>query len=236
MTLLAWAYMVYWEWGMQSMYFGAEMAMPGSAALGPGDAVMLGLMWMVMMITIMTPTAAPMLLVYSRVQRNRRRDDRPWVPTSVFLAGYLVAWAGYSVFAAGVQVGLHELALLDSPMAAATPMLGGTLLVIAGLFQWTRLKDRCLSHCRTPTQFLLADWREGRWGAFVMGLEHGWFCLGCCWVLMALMFVAGAMNLLWMAAITLFVLLEKVAPHGETIGRVGEAAMVLWGGWLLIPG
>ena len=233
-TLLSWAYMVWWGWEMQSMYFGAEMAMPRAGAMGVGDAVMLSLMWTVMMVAMMTPTAAPVLLVYNKVQRRRRLDDRPWVPTSVFLGGYLVAWAGYSVVAAGLQVGLHEWALLPSPMAAATPALGGVLLILAGVFQWTSLKDQCLSHCRTPTQFLMSDWRDGRGGAFVMGLEHGWFCIGCCWILMALMFVAGAMNLLWMAAITLFVLVEKVAPKGEIIGRVGGVVMIVWGGWLVV--
>ena len=232
-TLLSWAYMVYWGWDLQCVELGARVGMRVPGVVGLGDAVMLSVMWTVMMVAMMTPTAAPVLLAYNRVQRKRRRQHRPWVPTSVFLAGYLVAWAGYSLPAAGVQVLLHEFALLSSPMAAATPILGGVLLIVAGIFQFTPLKDQCLSHCRTPTQFLLSDWRDGRWGAFVMGLEHGWFCIGCCWILMALMFVAGAMNLLWMAAITVFVLLEKVAPKGDIVGRVGGVGMVAWGIWLV---
>jgi len=123
--------------------------------------------------------------------------------------------------------------LLSPMMVSTSPILGGALLITAGVFQWTRFKNACLAHCRSPLAFLTADWREGRWGALVMGLKHGAFCTGCCWFLMMLLFVAGVMNIWWVAAITAFVLIEKVAPKGLWVGRVAGVLLIGWGGWLV---
>lgn len=228
LTLLAWGAM-------------AEMAGPmndGPAAASRQAwslsefAVAFG-MWSVMMMGMMLPSASPMVLTFSGISR-RRADGHPLVRTSLFVAGYLLVWAGYSAGAALAQGGLRAAALL-SPMGASTslPFAGG-LLVVAGVYQWTTLKDACLTGCRSPMGFLMAEWRPGRRGAFVMGLRHGWNCAGCCWATMALMFVLGVMNLLWMAALTALCLIEKGAPAGDRMGRIAGLGFVAWGGWLIV--
>jgi predicted metal-binding membrane protein len=143
-------------------------------------------------------------------------------------------WTGFSALATVAQWGLHVAALLSPGMVATSPWLGGGLLLAAGIFQWTPLKNACLRQCRSPVNFLLQSWREGPTGALVMGLRHGAYCAGCCWFLMALLFVAGVMNLLWVATIMAFVLLEKAAPKGDWIARFGGALLVGWG--LLVIG
>jgi predicted metal-binding membrane protein len=156
-----------------------------------------------------------------------------YVPTSVFLAGYMGIWAAFGVLATAAQWGLHTVSLLSPMLTITSPVLGGVLLVVAGIYQWTPLKHACLSKCRSPLGFVLNEWREGRWGAFLMGLKLGGYCTGCCWSLMALLLVAGVMNLLWVAAIAGFVLLEKVAPAGDRLGRVAGVVLVGWGVWMV---
>jgi predicted metal-binding membrane protein len=148
--------------------------------------------------------------------------------------GYLVVWTGFSALAALAQWALHAEALLSPMMVSTSPVLGGALLIAAGLFQWTPLKHACLKHCRTPLSFLMTGWREGRPGAFGMGLKHGAYCAGCCWFLMALLFVAGVMNIWWVAAIAGFVLLEKAAPKGLWIGKVAGVLLATWGIWMIL--
>jgi len=186
------------------------------------------------MVAMMIPSAAPMILTFALVNRKRRESERPFVPTGIFLLGYLVVWTGFSVLAAVAQWILHAKALLSPMMVSTSPMLGGALLLGAGVFQWTPLKNTCLAHCRSPLGFLMTDWREGRWGAFVMGLQHGAYCIGCCWILMALLFVAGVMNMWWIAIIAVFVLLEKVAPKDLFIGKMAGTLLALWGLWLIV--
>ena len=170
---------------------------------------------------------------------NRKRRERgdPLVPTGLFLAGYLLVWTAFSAVATAVatavQWGLHATALLSPGMVSASRVLGGLLLLAAGIFQFTPLKQACLTHCRSPLGFLMGHWREGRAGAMRMGLEHGLYCVGCCWILMVLLFVAGVMNLLWVAVISLFVLAEKVLPRGELVGRLGGAVLLVAGVVLL---
>jgi predicted metal-binding membrane protein len=130
--------------------------------------------------------------------------------------------------------GLHTAALLSPMMVSTSPLLGGALLVVAGAFQWSPLKRVCLTHCRTPLGFLMGEWREGTWGALRMGLRHGSYCVGCCWVLMALLFVTGVMNLLWVAAIAAFVLVEKVAPAGPWLSRVTGLLLAGGGAWVVV--
>jgi predicted metal-binding membrane protein len=153
--------------------------------------------------------------------------------TSLFVGGYLLVWIGYSAGAALLQGGFQAAALLTPMGASASPYLAGGLLVGAGLYQWTPLKDACLTGCRTPMGFLMAEWRPGRRGALVMGWRHGWNCAGCCWATMALMFVLGVMNLLWMAALTALCLIEKIAPAGDRIGRIAGIGFIGWGAWLI---
>jgi predicted metal-binding membrane protein len=232
-TALSWAYVASLASDMRNMDVGAEMTMPRMQAWGVADFGLTFGMWAVMMVAMMTPSAAPMILMFAGVNQRRRKQQVSYAPTSVFLAGYLGVWAAFSVLATAAQWGLHTVSLLSPMMAITSPALGGVLLVAAGIYQWTPLKYTCLSKCRSPLGFVLNEWREGRWGAFLMGMKHGGYCTGCCWSLMALLLVAGVMNLLWVAAIAGFVLLEKVAPAGDRLGRVAGVLLVGWGVWMI---
>lgn len=232
---LSWAYTLSLASDMQNnMDLTMEMARPQVQTWGTADFALAFVMWWVMMVAMMTPSAAPMILVFAAVNRRRQNQQVPYVPTSVFLVGYLLVWAAFSVVASVAQWGLHAVALL-SPMMVSTssPVLGGILLLIAGIYQWTPLKHACLSKCRSPLGFVLNEWREGKWGAFLMGIKHGGYCTGCCWSLMTLLFVAGAMNLLWVAAIGGVVLLEKLVPAGQRMGQAAGVLMVAGGVVLL---
>ncbi len=231
---LGWAYLLYLADDMSSMSMSADIAMPSTETWGMVDLALLFVMWVVMMVAMMVPSASPLILMVASVNRKRRERADPLVPTGLFLAGYLLVWTAFSAVATGAQWGLHTAALLSPGMVGTSPVLGGVLLLAAGIFQFTSLKQACLSHCRSPVGFVLGHWREGRGGALRMGIEHGLFCVGCCWVLMALLLVAGVMNLLWVAVISLFVLAEKVLAKGELVGRLGGAAMLTAGVALLI--
>jgi predicted metal-binding membrane protein len=187
------------------------------------------LMWAVMMVAMMLPTAAPMTLVYAAVARKAAREGRPVAPTAVFVAGYLAVWVLFSVAATAAQSGLDQLALLSPTKVSASPVLGGALFVGAGVYELTPYKHACLAHCRAPAHFISHRWRGGLAGVFRMGLELGLYCLGCCWILMGLLFVGGVMNLFWIAAIAAFILLEKTMPFAGTGARVVGAAMIVVG-------
>jgi predicted metal-binding membrane protein len=193
------------------------------------DFAMMLLMWAVMMVGMMVPSATPMALVYASVERKARRQGTPVAPTFLFVSGYIVMWCLFSVGATAAQWALERAALLSPSMVATSPALGAVLLGAAGVYQLTPAKDACLRHCRSPALFLAEHWRPGLAGALRMGLEHGAWCLGCCWILMALLFVGGVMNLLWVAAIALFVLLEKALPLGDRGGRLAGWAMLAAG-------
>jgi predicted metal-binding membrane protein len=233
-TALSWVYVLSLISDMQNMEMGAEMTMPRMQAWGVADFALTFGMWAVMMVAMMTPSAAPMILMFAGINRRRREQQVSYVPTSVFLVGYLVVWAAFSVLATAAQWGLQAASLLSPVTAITSPVLGGVLLVAAGIYQLTPLKHACLSKCRSPLGFVLNEWREGRWGASLMGLKHGGYCVGCCWSLMALLLVAGVMNLFWVAAIAGFVLLEKVAPGGERLGRVAGVMLFGWGVWMVM--
>ncbi|HEX6386338.1 MAG TPA: DUF2182 domain-containing protein [Anaerolineae bacterium] len=232
-TALTWGYIVYLRSTMNNM-MSTGMAMVQMRPWSAADFTWTFVMWVVMMTAMMVPTAAPMILLFAKVQRQRRASQRPFVPTGFFLLGYLAVWYGFSAVATVTQWGLHTVALLSPQMASTSPFLGGALLVAAGVFQWSSLKSACLSHCRGPLSFLMTEWREGQRGAFIMGLRHGMFCLGCCWVLMALLFVLGVMNLLWIAALSGFVLIEKLASAGQWVGRFTGILLIGWGAWMIL--
>jgi predicted metal-binding membrane protein len=210
---------------------GAELTAWSFVSLLP-----LFLMWAVMMVAMMLPSAAPMILTFAAVARNRRRLQRPYVPVTIFVSGYLVIWCGFSAVAALSQWLLHRQALLSPAMASSSALLGGALLFAAGLFQFTPLKQSCLTHCRAPLEFILTRWREGRRGAFRMGLEHGAFCTGCCWALMCLLFVLGVMNIVWIAALTIVVAVEKILPRGRWVSIGCGLGLAAWGAWVLANG
>ena len=205
----------------------AAMTMP--AAWTPGYALLMLVMWWVMMVAMMLPSAAPMILLFALVNRRSRERGGPFVPTALFAGAYLVAWGGFSVLAVGLQWGLERMELLSPSLASRNAMLGGSLLILAGLYQLSPLKHACLRHCRGPVDFLSRHWRSGRGGAFRLGVRHGLYCLGCCWALMTLLFFGGVMNLYWIAGLALFVLLEKTIPPGHKLASLSGLGLVAWG-------
>ena len=233
LTALAWVYIARMA-NMMPAHHGMAMAQarPWSVA----DTGGLVVMWIVMMIAMMLPSVTPVILLFANVSRRRRLQGVLATSASVFALGYLLAWTGYAVLAALAQSLLHSAALLSPAMASRSPLLGGGLLMLAGVYQWLPLKGACLSHCRSPLGFFSTEWREGVSGALLMGLRHGTYCVGCCWALMALLFVAGVMNLLWVVVIAGFVLAEKVMPNGRLLGRITGVLLAGWGLWVVASG
>lgn len=204
------------------------------AAWSFGYASLMFAMWWIMMAAMMLPSAAPMLLLFAQATRKARARNGPYVPTGIFAAGYLAAWGGFSVLATAVQWAFEELGLLSPMMVATSYWLGGAILILAGLWQLTPIKGVCLRHCRSPLSFLVGSWRPGRFGALRMGLEHGSYCLGCCWFLMGLLFFGGIMNLFWIAGLAAYVLLEKTIPMGHWFGRLIGIAAIACGVLMLV--
>src|SRR5262245_1854073 len=198
------------------------------------DAALMLAMWVAMMIGMMIPSAAPAVLIYAAVARKAARDGQAVAPTGVFVLGYALAWAAFSVAATLAQWALERASLLSPALVATSPRFGAVVLLAAGAYQLTPWKEACLRHCRSPAHFLAAHWRPGRAGALRSGFAHGLHCLGCCWLLMALLFVGGVMNLLWVAAIALFVLVEKALPFGRASRRLAGIALLVAGGAALV--
>jgi predicted metal-binding membrane protein len=214
--------------GMADM---AEMMAPAVWTLG--YAAIIFTMWWAMMAAMMLPSAAPILLLFARINRKEKAVGRPFIPTGIFAAGYLVAWGSFSAFATGLQWALQQAGVLSPMMATTSYSLGGAILLAAGMWQLTPIKGMCLRHCRSPMGFLVQSWRPGHGGAFRMGLQHGGFCLGCCWFLMGLLFFGGIMNLFWIIGLAMLVLLEKTVPMGSWIGRIVGVGIAVWGVLLL---
>jgi len=204
------------------------MGMAGRASWSVGRFALIFSMWWVMMVAMMLPSAAPMILLYSRVAANAQGKVQP--ATGSFLGGYLLAWGAFSLVATSLQ-GLLEKAGSISPMtmAAQGHWLSAAILIGAGLYQLSPLKDVCLNHCRSPAQFLSRHYREGSLGALRLGLAHGSYCVGCCWLLMALLFVGGVMNLAWIALLTLMVAAEKLLPLGRYVTIATGLGCIAWG-------
>ena len=224
-TALAWVYLV-------SMA-GMEELCAINVAWGPRDFALMLVMWLVMMVGMMLPAAAPMVLLYAQVARKARRDGSVLPPTAVFVAGYVLAWTLFCVAATLAQWALDRAALLSPMWEANSTLLGAGILIAAGLYQLTPWKNACLSHCQSPAFYFASHFRPGARGALGLGFRHGLYCLGCCGVLMALLFVGGVMNLLWIAGLTIFVLLEKAIPVGPWGARVAGVALVASGALLL---
>jgi predicted metal-binding membrane protein len=230
---LSWWYLFRLAHGMTEM--GDMPGMTMAPMLEPWterDAALMFAMWWVMMVGMMLPSAAPMTLTLATVNSRRRERGSPYVPTAFFVAGYLLAWGGFSLAATLAQWALERAALMTPMMRTSSPLFGAALFVAAGVYQLTPLKHACLNRCRSPLAFVLGHWRDGALGALLMGAEHGAFCLGCCALLMTLLFVGGIMNLLWVAAIAVFVLLEKVVPAGETVARAAGVLAIGFGAWM----
>jgi predicted metal-binding membrane protein len=191
-------------------------------------------MWAVMMVAMMSPSAAPAILLFDRMSRQRRAAGHPATPTAVFVAGYFAIWTLFSAGAALLQLFLHRALLLTPTGASVSRTLAAGLLIAAGLYQWSPLKQACLSVCQSPLGLFTARWREGAGGAFRMGLFHGLKCVGCCWLVMLLLFVAGVMNLLWVAALAVVVLLERIAPSSRLPARLAGTMFLAVGVWMLV--
>jgi len=223
-TALSWLYIYRQMGAMERM---ADIAIP--AAYAPWSAADFALniaIWWAMMPGMMLPSAAPMILTFATINRRKRERTQPFVPTIVFTSGYLIAWGAFGIFATLVDWGFEGVALISPMTGRLIPIAGAVIVAAAGLYQLTPLKSVCLTHCRSPFDFVLNHWRDGPTGSLQMGLEHGLYCLGCCWFFMTLLFAAGIMSLLWMAVITVFVLVEKLFPGGEWIARSSGVAML----------
>lgn len=236
LTAIAWAYLL---WLGRSMNMDADMlAMTAATAPQPWDATrfaVMFVMWAVMMVGMMTPAAAPMILLYARVGRQAAQKGKPLAATGFFAAGYLLAWTVFSLGATAAQWALEQSLLLSAMMAATSKEFGGLVLIAAGIYQWTSLKDACLTHCRSPLHFIQAHggFKRDALGSLKLGFHHGLYCVGCCWALMALLFVGGVMNFLWIAAIAALVLLEKIAPTGRWLPRMAGILLTAAGIWML---
>ncbi len=214
------------------MNSGSMATMDSMTGVQPWTPTEFGLrlaMWVVMMVAMMVPTAAPITLMYAAVARKAAAQHNPVAPTFVFVTGYITMWAIFSLVATVAQHALDQAALLSPMMASNSRVFGAALLVAAGAYQFTPLKNACLTNCRAPAHFLSRYWHTGNFGAFRMGLRLGAYCVGCCWILMGLLFIGGVMNLLWIAAIAIFVLLEKTVPFGVASGRVAGVVMIVVG-------
>jgi predicted metal-binding membrane protein len=210
---------------MDALFF----AMPMTPQWTATDFILLFLMWLVMMIAMMTPSVAPLILIFAMANRQKKAQQNPYTSSSYLLAGYLAAWTAFCVLATILQWALQQISWLNPMMIITNKVLGSIILIAAGLFQFTPLKQQCLHYCQTPIDFIHQKWKEGRSGAFKMGLQNGVYCLGCCWLLMVLLFVSGIMNLLWIALISFFVLIEKIMPGTKWISYVAGIGLIIYG-------
>jgi predicted metal-binding membrane protein len=229
----AWAYLVPASLDMYGRMDGAAAWMM-EAKWDARYLLLIFLMWATMMVAMMLPSALPTILIFQRAIRSDPEVRAPARRMFAFAAGYVLAWAGFSAGATLLQWALAEAALLSPMMVSASPGLGAAILIVAGVYQWTPFKHACLRRCQSPLAFLAEHWRPGVPGALRLGFEHGLNCVGCCWALMLLLFVGGVMNLLWIAAITAFVLVEKLTPYGSKAGRLSGLALMLSGAGVLV--
>ena len=246
LTLLAWTY-VLWLAATMDMSASHASSMPGMdmsnmPGMGPAikdwsltDFVFTFAMWTVMMVGMMTPSAAPMILLYARVGRQAAVQGKPFASTGWFAGGYLAAWTAFALVASAAQDLLVRAALLTPMLASTNRIFGGIILLAAGIYQWSPIKEACLTNCRGPLQFIQqhGGFKRDAAGALGLGLRHGLYCIGCCWALMALLFVGGVMNVIWIATLSAVVLLEKIAPGGRFLAR-GLGLVLVAAGLILI--
>jgi predicted metal-binding membrane protein len=238
LTLLSCLYLVLLADAMDAMNgdgrASAYMWLMPMGRWGPAELVLCCVMWIVMMVAMMVPSAAPVLFAFHALSRSRPGADPVGARFVAFFLGYLLVWFAFSVLATGAQWWLHEAALVTDTMVSSSRTLDALLLVSAGIYQFVPMKSVCLSKCRAPMGFLLTEWRDGTTGALVMGLRHGAFCVGCCWGLMVLLFVGGTMNLLWIGVLAAAVLIEKALPFGGAAAKAFGLAMIAAGLWLAV--
>jgi predicted metal-binding membrane protein len=230
-VLLAWSYLLLGAGlQMEMMDMGGGQMMAMLPEWTPGYGLLVFVMWAVMMVAMMLPSAAPVTLLVASIARKRAATGgKRGRATPLFVVGYLSVWFAFAAAATLLQWRLEAAELVFDTMALASMAASGGVLIAAGIYQWTPLKQACLRRCRSPLEFLLFHFRDGARGALASGMRHGVFCLGCCWMLMALLFVGGVMNLAWIGGIALLVLIEKVLPWGGWMGRATGVLMVVWG-------
>ena len=213
---LAWVLLI---WQSRSM---------SNQAMGMSAALFIAI-WIVMMIAMMFPTAAPMILMFSKIYSHKRQQQQAFVPTWIFVSAYLLIWSLCGVLLYPLAVGIENLAANSMWLMNNAARIGGAILLVAGLYQLSPLKHTCLSKCRTPVQFILSSWHDGYSGAFRMGLEHGIYCLGCCWLLFIILFPLGIMNIVVMALVTALIFAEKALPFGRQISQLAGLALIIYG-------
>jgi predicted metal-binding membrane protein len=252
LTALAWSYLLWLSADLKMdikmhimdmgdfrmIPFGMGFLMPAQMPWRAMEFAFVFAMWTVMMVGMMTPSAAPMFLMYARVGRQTQAQSRPLVATVWFGAGYFLVWIAFALLATLVQWAFDRIVLLDFTMATTSTVVGGFLFVAAGSYQWTRLRDVCLTQCQKPFAFLMRQggFRGDALGSLMLGVRHGAYCVGCCWALMALLLVGGVMNVLWIFLLALFILLEKVTPFGRQIALLAGVILIAGGVWLLSLG
>ncbi|GAC1624341.1 MAG: DUF2182 domain-containing protein [Ktedonobacteraceae bacterium] len=225
LAAIAWALLIWQSTMMNNQAMGLTMGM---------NAVLFTTVWIVMMVAMMFPTAAPMILVFARVYAGKRQNGQAFVPTWVFVSAYLLIWALFGVLTYAGAVWAEKLGQQVPWLTANAARLGGVVLVLAGLYQLSPLKRSCLSKCRTPLQFILSSWRDGYAGAFHMGIEHGAYCLGCCWLLFVIFFPLGVMNVAVMALVTVLIFAEKSLPIGLRIAQMAALILIAYGVLVLV--
>ncbi len=220
LAALAWGLLIWQTPMMNNQAMGLTMGM---------SAVLFIAIWAVMMVAMMFPAAAPMILMFGAVYASKRRQEQPYVPTWIFVSAYLLVWVLSGVLAYFLAIGVEKLAGQSMWLMENATRISGAILVIAGLYQLSPLKNVCLSKCRTPLQFLLTSWHDGYAGAFRMGIEHGTFCLGCCWLLFVILFPLGLMNIAVMALVTALIFAEKALPIGRQISKLAGVGLIVYG-------
>jgi predicted metal-binding membrane protein len=245
LTAIAWGYLLWLAddmrmggmdmTGFRTVPAGRGLMMPVEEPWEAIELVFVFVMWAVMMVGMMTPSAAPMILLYVRVGRQAAAQRKPFAPAAWFAGGYLLAWCAFALAATLAHWALERALLLTPMMESASRAFGGVVLIAAGLYQWTPLKDVCLRQCQAPWLFIQrhGGFRRDAAGALALGARHGSYCVGCCWMLMALLFVGGVMSVLWIAALTMLVLAEKVIPAGRLVSRASGLGLIAWGTYLL---
>ena len=229
-TTLAWIWLANMALDMPS---GNMMSMASMDPWASGELYSMLVMWVIMMVGMMLPSATPMILIYTRAVQKKNSGTDAKILSAVFITGYLLIWSLFSVGATLLQAGLQDFNLISAMLESNSDSLAGILFVMAGLYQITPLKRACLNGCRSPLNFILNSWRPGRTGGLLMGLEHGLLCVGCCWMMMLLLFAIGVMNLFWGASLAVLVLIEKAFPRGEWTARIGGISMLCAGVYFL---
>lgn len=234
LSALAWLYLWLEADAMDRMMMGERPMVMLPTAANVVTLALAFLMWAIMMVGMMVPSAAPMILFYAAIVRKNAERGASLPAVWIFTSGYLLVWTAFGLCATALQVFFEELRIASSMMVLTDERLGGVVLIGAGIYQWSKVKEACLAKCRSPVQFITTHWRPGRLGALRMGAAHGLYCLGCCWALMLLLFVGGVMNLIWVALIAGFVLIEKLSKYGRVIGRIAGMGLVVFGVYILI--